>query len=179
MFVFVDVETTGLVTHGPDPDMMLELGIVITNDDLILQKFQSWVIAPAHPKEMEPVVKEMHDKSGLWVACHTAQAVGFAHAEMEAISFLQSNKATGKPMCGSSLRLDRNMIDLWMPGLATKFHYRSIDVSTIKELVKIRFPEIAWPPMDDKNKVHRVIEDCVASITELKWYMNHLTVEGR
>lgn len=171
MFVWVDTETTGLDYSGPFPDQLLEVGIVVTDDDLSLVAAASWVIFQQHLTLMDDFVFQMHTKSGLMDAIYDQNvALPLETVEQYAIEWLTQQDALGQPMCGSSIAFDRGMLGRHMPKLNDAFHYRSIDVSSFKEYFKRVFPELAYPPTPDDQKAHRASDDILASIDEMKHY---------
>jgi oligoribonuclease len=173
MIPFVDVETTGLQTTGPNPSLLLELGIVVTDDDLNEVAASRWLITPATPLHhvvLDPYVMKMHTANGLFNEIETYGGNPLPFVETAAIAFLTEQSCLMQPMYGSSLRLDRDLIDYWLPTLGRAFHYRLVDVSTLKEFTKKFFPNLALPPTPEEDKAHRVLDDCRASIEELRHY---------
>src|SRR5436190_16601817 len=141
--IWIDMEMTGL---QPDGDRIIELAMVITDPQLeVLAESPAWVVH--QPDEvlqaMDSWNKSTHGKSGL---IERVRASRLAEAEVEkmALEFLKAHIAPGlSPMCGNSICQDRRFLARWMPTLEQHFHYRNLDVSTLKEIVRRWKPEIA------------------------------------
>lgn len=170
MLVFVDTETTGL---DPTVGSLLEVGMVATLDNLTVIADHSVVIAaPLAHARMSDDVRKMHERSGLLADVRT-QGVDIASARDGVTAFLTGlGQETGSiPMCGSTVHFDRTWLRHFMPSVERWFHYRNIDVSTLKELVR------RWKPAalrDDKSSAkHRALDDLRATLSELKHYREH------
>lgn len=181
MLVWVDIETSGL---DPNRDYILELGIVITDDNLVtLTKqdngsdltavFSGLVRPDCRPAvlhdSMNEFVRDMHDANGLWAELESGRGDAATFVEQAAIDFLTSFDALGQPMAGSSVHFDRSFIAVDMPELHRAFGYRNIDVSTLKELAA------RWggKPCPKAEAEHRAVSDIRATINELDWYRKH------
>lgn len=169
MLVWLDTETTGLV-H--DREIILEVGMVITTDDLRAVGETSVVIH--HPNiaairaNCIPVVQQMHDRSGLWNEVAESTTT-LPRGELELLEWLESRLARDvSPMCGSSILFDRQFIAHWMPNLNGYFHYRNIDVSSVKEWVRRKYGESSV--FTNTNSEHRVLADLANSIAEMRFY---------
>lgn len=177
MIVWIDIETTGL---RASECVMLELALVITDDDLnVLNTFQRVIGASQADIDRAPsVVYDMHMKSGLLGECLHPGAPSFLDVEIEALEWLRACEVPeGElPLAGSSLILDRSFLDEWMPKLHSYFHYRSIDVSSVKELTKRWFPTLAYPSTPEEDKAHRGAVDVLESIKELAYYRDRVFV---
>ncbi|WP_017883483.1 oligoribonuclease [Leucobacter sp. UCD-THU] len=170
-----DIETTGLEKSG---DLILEIAMVVLDNDLNeLGRFSSVVPQSLHEMmtwlRMSPEVLEMHRASGLVAEVHEARSSrpgeGIAHVEDDAIEFLDEYDALCAPMLGSNVKFDRGFIETHMPFLAQQFHYRDIDVSTVKELARRRAPEVfAGAPV--KREEHRALPDIRESVEEYRYY---------
>lgn len=177
MFVFVDVETTGLRRQH---DIILEIGIVVTDDDLQQRAVFSAVINPEKSRQglldfmEDDVVREMHTKSGLLDACYGPGALTAHEARLVACGFLRRNDAVGQPMSGSSIAFDREMIRFSMSRLQELFHYRNIDVSTLKNLFSIWAPEMLTE-LPAPLKLHRSLPDITDTLVELGYYRNRMS----
>jgi len=115
--------------------------------------------------------KNTHGKSGL-IARVKASTVGEAEAEQQLLDFLQQHVPARKsPMCGNSICQDRRFMARWMPKLEEHFHYRNLDVSTLKELCRRWRPEIAKGVV--KKGKHEALADILESIEELRYYREH------
>jgi oligoribonuclease len=166
--IWLDLEMTGL---EPDRSTILEIGSVLTDGKLaIVAEGPCFVIH--HPDEvligMDPWCVEQHGKSGLTEKSRCSQ-VTIEQAELETLTFLQDYCYDRKsPLCGNSIGQDRRFLDKYMPRLNAFFHYRNVDVSSIKELVRRWYPQDLQAP--DKKKSHNVMDDIKESIEELRWY---------
>lgn len=186
--VWVDLETTGLSTEF---DVPLELGIVLTDKWGGVIAEESWLIweGTTHWKlamdnaVVTEVVNKMHLKSKLWTDLNTKETVTCRQAEEYALNFLDNNnvKHGDLPMCGSSIGFDRSFLSVYMPNLERNFHYRNIDVSTLKLLCMDLNPEM-YAKMDSHYpnplKMHRVIPDCYDTIAEYKFYVENFLWVG-
>ncbi len=169
--IWIDMEMSGLV---PETDMVLELAIVITDPNLnviaespVLVVHQSDAVLDG----MDAWNKGTHGKSGL-IDKVKASTLSEADAESQMIEFLKQHIPSGKsPMCGNSICQDRRFMAKHMPKLEAYFHYRNLDVSTIKELAR------RWKPAIydgfKKGNQHTALADIYESIEELKYYREH------
>lgn len=170
--VWVDIETTGL---HPLLDSILEVGVVITNEQLDKLAQYSTLVKPPAAFIMDDIVTQMHRTSGLFGELERVDAEPYYLAQHNLKRFLEANEATGLPMCGSSVHFDRQFLKHKMPVFEQCFHYRNIDVSTIKELFKLYEVENKLPePFAAKR--HRALSDIDDSIEELRWYLTHLEI---
>jgi oligoribonuclease len=173
--VWVDIETTGL---SPQTDAIVELGIMITTTDLAPVEHRSWIIEtnPRLLDTMDPKVREIHQQSGLLTSLLVGNVDGnLTQVELEAWGFLQSRNVENLPICGSSVHFDRAFLKQHMPKLESIFHYRNIDVSTMKNLWELYWSKRNWsdkPPVPMKR--YRVIDDINDSIKELHYYLTKL-----
>lgn len=169
--IWVDMEMTGL---NPDADRIIEVALVITDSQLNTIA-EGPVLVVHQPDEvlngMDKWNQSTHSKSGL---IGKVKASRFSEAEVEAqmIEFLKQHVPPGaSPMCGNSICQDRRFMVRSMPQLEAYFHYRNLDVSTLKELVKRWKPEIATGLT--KESKHEALADIYDSINELKYYRQH------
>ena len=165
---WLDMEMSGLM---PDSDRVLELALLVTDSDLnhlsegkVLVVHQPDAVLDA----MDSWNKSVHGKSGL-IERVRASGLDESKAESAAIDFLtQFVSAGNSPLCGNSICQDRRFLARWMPRLEAFFHYRNLDVSTVKELVR------RWKPEAMKGLVkqgkHEALSDILESIEELKYY---------
>jgi len=166
--IWLDMEMTGLL---PDGDRIIEMALVVTNPQLeVLGESPVWVVH--QPDEvlnaMDSWNKGTHGKSGL-VDKVRASRLAEADVERAALGFLAAHvPASSSPMCGNSICQDRRFLARWMPQLEAYFHYRNLDVSTLKELVRRWKPE-AMKGFAKEGK-HEALADIVESIEELKYY---------
>lgn len=169
--VWVDMEMTGL---EPDTDRIIEVAVVVTDSELNVLA-EGPVFAIHQPDEildgMDAWNKGTHGRSGL-IERVKASTVSEADAETELIQFLKKYVPSGKsPMCGNSICQDRRFMVRGMPKLEAFFHYRNLDVSTLKELCKRWKPEIASG--FKKHQKHTALADIMESIEELRYYREH------
>ena len=166
--VWLDMEMTGL---DPDNDRIIEVAVVVTDPDLnIIGEGPVFAIHQADTilDGMDAWNKGTHGRSGLIERVKTS-TVSEAEAEAALIAFLKPFVPAGKsPMCGNSICQDRRFMARYMPKLETYFHYRNLDVSTLKELCKRWTPEIAKGVK--KGGKHEALADIYESIEELKYY---------
>ena len=166
--IWLDMEMTGL---NPDADRIIEVAIVITDSQLatlaeapVLVVRQTDAVLDA----MDVWNKGTHGRSGL-IDKVKASALAEADVENAIVDFLAQHVPLGaSPMCGNSICQDRRFLARWMPKLEAYFHYRNLDVSTLKELVKRWKPEVARGVV--KNGKHEALADIYESIDELKYY---------
>jgi len=166
--VWIDMEMTGL---QPDSDRIIEIALLVTDPQLVLLA-EGPVLVVHQPdsvlEAMDSWNKSVHKKSGL-IERVRASGLAEAQAESEAIAFLaQHVPAASSPMCGNSICQDRRFLARWMPKLETFFHYRNLDVSTLKELVRRWKPEVVKGFA--KEGKHEALADILESIEELKYY---------
>lgn len=170
--IWLDLEMTGL---EPEKHVILEIGCVVTDKNLkTLAEGPCYAIK--HPESilttMDPWSLEQHGRSGLTDRCRKSKTTLEA-AEKGVLQFLQKEcieKAS--PLCGNSIGQDRRFLYKYMPTLNAFFHYRNVDVSSIKELVNRWYPKSIEPP--EKSKTHHVMDDIRDSITELQYYRDHI-----
>jgi oligoribonuclease len=169
--VWLDMEMTGL---DPDRDRIIELAIVVTDSQLnALSQAPVLVVhqADAVLEAMDDWNKSTHARSGL-IDKVKASTLNERVAEEQLLAFLaQHVPAKTSPMCGNSICQDRRFLARHMPRLEAYFHYRNLDVSTLKELVKRWKPEIAKGLV--KQGKHEALADIHESIGELKYYREH------
>jgi oligoribonuclease len=169
--VWVDMEMTGL---NPDTDRIIEVAVVVTDSDLNMLA-EGPVFAIHQPDEvldaMDSWNKGTHGRSGL-IDRVKASTVTEAEAEAALIDFLKHFVPPGKsPMCGNTICQDRRFMARSMPKLEAFFHYRNLDVSTLKELCKRWKPELASG--FKKHQMHTALADIIESIEELRYYREH------
>lgn len=166
--IWIDMEMSGL---NPDADRVLEVAIVVTDSQLVTVA-EAPVKIVHQPDEvldrMDSWNKSMHKKTGLVDKVKAARQ-GEAEVEAELIAFLaQYLPEKTSPMCGNSICQDRRFLARYMPRLEAFFHYRNLDVSTLKELAKRWKPAIMTGLT--KNGKHEALADIYESIDELKYY---------
>ena len=169
--IWIDMEMSGLF---PDTDRVLEVALVITNADLntIAESPALVVHQPDSVLDgMDDWNKSTHGRSGL-IDKVRASTLTEAETGAQMIAFLEPLVGKGKsPMCGNSICQDRRFLARHIPDLEAYFHYRNLDVSTFKELVKRWKPEIASGVT--KEGKHTALADIYESIEELKYYREH------
>ena len=169
--VWLDMEMTGL---DPDNDRIIEVAVVVTDPDLnIIAEGPVFAIHQSDETldKMDNWNKGTHGKSGL-IDRVKASTVTEAQAEVELIEFLKQYVPKNKsPMCGNSICQDRRFMARGMPKLEAFFHYRNLDVSTLKELCRRCKPELASG--FKKHQKHTALADIVESIEELRYYREH------
>lgn len=169
--VWVDMEMTGL---DPDNDRIIEVAVIVTDPELnIIAEGPVFAIhqSDATLDKMDNWNKGTHGKSGL-IDRVKASTVTEAQAEQELIAFLKKYVPSNKsPMCGNSICQDRRFMARGMPKLEAFFHYRNLDVSTLKELCRRWKPEVAGG--FKKHQKHTALADIIESIEELRYYREH------
>jgi oligoribonuclease len=169
--VWVDMEMTGL---DPDKDRIIEVAVVVTDSQLnILAEGPVFAIhqADAVLDGMDNWNKSTHGRSGL-IDRVKASTVSEADAETALVDFLKHFVPAGKsPMCGNTICQDRRFMARGMPKLEAFFHYRNLDVSTLKELCRRWKPELISG--FKKHQKHTALADILESIEELRYYREH------
>jgi oligoribonuclease len=169
--IWVDMEMTGL---NPDADRIIEVAVVVTDSDLNVLE-EGPVLAIHQSDEildgMDAWNKGTHGRSGLIERVKTS-TVNEAEAEAQLVEFLKKYVPNGKsPMCGNSICQDRRFMVRTMPKLEEFFHYRNLDVSTLKELCRRWKPELVNG--FKKHQKHTALADILESIEELRYYREH------
>jgi len=166
----MDLEMTGL---DPSRNTIVEIATITTDDDLnILAEGPDLVI---HANEdqlatMEPVVREMHSRSGLLEAM-AASTLTLEEAGRQTLEFIKAQvpQQRSVPLCGNSIGTDRRFLAVQLPEIENWLHYRSVDVSTVKELCRRWYPA-ALHQAPTKKTSHRALDDIRESIDELAYY---------
>lgn len=169
--IWIDLEMTGL---DPDKERIIEIATVVTDQDLNILA-EGPVMAVSQPKAILDAMDEWctshHGQSGLTQRVLQSQ-IDDAAAEQATLEFLQHWVPKGaSPMCGNSIGQDRRFLVRYMPKLHDYFHYRNLDVSTLKELVSRWKPQIKAG--FQKKNVHLALDDIKESIDELVYYRTH------
>jgi oligoribonuclease len=169
--IWIDLEMTGL---DPDRDLIIEIATVITDKDLNILA-QGPVLAvhqtDAALAAMDDWNQKHHGESGL-IDRVKASIINEAEAERLTIEFLkQWVPENTSPICGNSIGQDRRFLYRYMPRLEAYFHYRNIDVSTLKELAARWAPEVK--DGFNKESTHQALDDIIESIEELRYYREH------
>ena len=169
--IWLDLEMTGL---EPEVDVILEIATIITDSQLNILA-EGPVFAIGQPKKvldhMSDWCIEHHGKSGLTKRCQDSK-INLADATAQTIKFVEKYAPKGQsPMCGNSIGQDRRFINKYMPEFEDYFHYRNLDVSTVKELARRWKPEVLDKVV--KTGAHLALDDIRESIAELKIYQEH------
>ncbi len=169
--IWIDLEMTGLDTQN---DRIIEIATVVTNAELEVLA-QGPVVAIHQPAEVMASMDEWntshHGSSGLTERVRQSNR-STADAERETLAFVRQYLLPGKsPMCGNSICQDRRFMARLMPELEAFFHYRNLDVSTLKELARLWRPELLSGFV--KKGAHLALDDILESIEELKYYREH------
>ena len=169
--LWLDMEMTGL---SPDTDRIIELAIVVTDADLNTVA-EGPVLVVHQPDEVMDAMdnwnKGTHGKSGLIDRVKASQ-LNEAEVEAQMLEFVKQHvPARTSPMCGNSICQDRRFLARYMPQLEAFFHYRNLDVSTLKELAKRWRPGLAEG--FKKASKHEALADIYESIDEMKYYREH------
>jgi oligoribonuclease len=172
----MDLEMTGL---DPQKHVIVEIATLVTDDELnIIAEGPDLVVH--QPEEalalMEPVVVDMHTKSGLLEAIRSS-TVTLEQAGTQTLEFIKSHvtEARKVPLCGNSIGMDRRFLDQHLPDIEHWLHYRSIDVSSVKELVRRWYPQLN-SSRPYKAGTHRALDDIRESVAELRFYRENVFV---
>jgi oligoribonuclease len=178
VLVWMDLEMTGL---DPDRDVIVEIATLVTDDELnVIAEGPDLVIR--QPEErlaaMEPVVVDMHTKSGLLDAIRQS-TISLEEAGAKTLEFIKLHVPEPRtiPLCGNSIGTDRRFLARYLPDIENYLHYRSVDVSTIKELAKRWYPKVGID-RPSKNGQHRAMEDIKASVRELQFYRSKVFLQS-
>lgn len=173
--VWIDCEMTGL---DPARDELVEIACIVTDAELNeLDEGISLVIKPSDEPlaTMDEVVVRMHTESGL--IDEIPNGITLADAEQQVLAYVRTHvpDARKAPLAGSSVYVDRGFLGVYMPELDAHLHYRLVDVSSIKELVRRWFPRVYFAT-PEKNGNHRALGDIRESIAELRYYRDAVFV---
>lgn len=166
----MDLEMTGL---DHTRDVIVEIATIVTDDELkIVAEGPDLVI---HQSEdalaaMIPFVRDMHIRSGLLDEIR-ASTISLETAGAQTLAFIKQYVPVERtvPLCGNSIGMDRRFLTAYLPDIENWLHYRSIDVSSVKELVRRWYPKVK-NDLPHKNGSHRALDDIRASINELQFY---------
>jgi oligoribonuclease len=176
MLAWMDLEMTGL---DPAVDVIVEIATLITDDDLELVAEGPDLVIHQPPEAlagMNEVVVEMHTKSGL-LDLIASSTLTLAEAGEQTLAFLREHipEARSVPLCGNSIGTDRRFLAVHLPEIEEHLHYRSVDVSSIKEVLKRWNPKVLTGA-PGKAQGHRALDDIRESLAELKYYRDHAFV---
>jgi len=166
----MDLEMTGL---EPETDVIVEIATLITDDDLnIIAEGPDLVIHQSDEvlARMNQIVVDMHTKSGLLEAIKSS-TITLEEAGAATLEFIRQHipEARTIPLCGNSIGTDRRFLAKYLPEIENYLHYRSVDVSTIKELARRWYPKLG-SDRPNKGGTHRALDDIRASVNELVFY---------
>ncbi|HEX6419585.1 MAG TPA: oligoribonuclease [Acidimicrobiales bacterium] len=174
MLVWMDLEMTGL---EPATDVIVEIATLVTDDQLEIVAEGPDLVVHQPPEllaGMSDVVREMHTRSGLLPAI-AASTTTLAEAGAATLAFIRRHVPNPRtvPLCGNSIGTDRRFLAAHLPEIENYLHYRSVDVSTVKELA-LRWAPAVVESAPKKATNHRALDDIRESVAELRWYRDHL-----
>jgi oligoribonuclease len=173
VLVWMDLEMTGL---DPSRHCIVEIATIVTDDELEIIAEGPDLVIHADDEAlaaMDDVVHKMHVASGLLDQIRTS-TVSLEEAGDRTLAFIKEHvrSARSVPLCGNSIGTDRRFLDAYLPDIENYLHYRSVDVSTIKELARRWDPAVARG-IPQKATSHRALDDIRESIIELRHYRDH------
>lgn len=174
MLAWIDLEMTGL---DPSRHVIVEIATLITDDELNLVAEGPNIVVSASDAElhqMDDFVRDMHTRSKLLDQIKETE-VTLAEAGEQTLQFLKEHIPEAKtvPLCGNSIGTDRRFLLAQLPEIEEFLHYRSIDVSTVKELARRWYPK-QYGNLPRKENGHRALDDIRESIEELRYYREHV-----
>jgi oligoribonuclease len=175
--VWIDCEMTGL---DVEKDCLVEIAVLVTDSELnILDEGLSVVIKPREDSlaGMGEFVTNMHKESGLLELL--AEGLPIEQAEAQVLDYIKrfAPEVRSAPLAGNSIGTDRMFLNRYMPALDAHLHYRNVDVSSIKELVRRWYPKVYFQ-LPKKSGGHRALSDIRESIAELVYYRKTVLVEA-
>jgi oligoribonuclease len=176
MLAWMDLEMTGL---DPAKHVIVEIATLLTDDELnVVAEGPDLVVhaTDAELEHMDDFVRNMHQRSGL-LPLIEASTVSLADAGAATLEFLKAHIPEPRtvPLCGNSIGTDRRFLAVHLPDIEEFLHYRSVDVSTIKELARRWNPSILTKA-PEKATTHRALDDIRESIAEMAYYRQHFFV---
>jgi oligoribonuclease len=178
MLAWMDLEMTGL---DPGRHVVVEIATLLTDDELTPVAEGPDIVVHATPDQlmqMDDVVRSMHTRSGLLAAIQTS-VLSVADAGAQTLDFLRAHigQPRSVPLCGNSIGTDRRFLAAHLPEVEEFLHYRSIDVSSVKELCRRWYPDaLVRAPI--KAETHRALDDIRESIAELAYYRSAIFTGG-
>ena len=171
----MDLEMTGL---DPETDVIVEIATLVTDDELnIVAEGPELVIFQPDDvlARMNDFVTKMHTTSGL-LELIKVSTVSEAEAMQQTLDFIKLHSPeSGKiPLCGNSIRTDRSFLAKYMPEIDNWLHYRCVDVSTVKELVRRWYPGVEHSRPTSIGQTHRAMDDIHDSVAEMAYYRNRV-----
>jgi oligoribonuclease len=168
--VWIDLEMTGL---DVERHVIVEIACVVTDSELELLDDGIDIVVHQDAdamSAMDDFVRKMHTKSGLLPQIE-ASTVDLATAGTQVLEYVKGHvpRAGQAPLCGNSIGVDRRFLDRGLPELDQYLHYRSIDVSSLKELCRRWYPEV-YRGRPSKKETHRALDDICESVAELRYY---------
>jgi oligoribonuclease len=172
--VWLDLEMTGLDVRR---HVIVEIAALVTDGELTPLDDGIDLVVHQPPEalaEMDDFVRAMHTKSKLLPAIEASE-LALTDAGAQALAYVQTHvpEAGTAPMCGNSIGVDRRFLDHQLPALDQYLHYRSIDVSSLKELCRRWYPKV-YKGRPGKAESHRALSDVLESIAELRYYREHM-----
>jgi oligoribonuclease len=166
----MDLEMTGL---DHDHDVIVEIATIVTDDDLTIVAEGPDLVVHAEDDvldRMNDVVRTMHTSSGLLPQIRSS-SLSLEEAGAQTLAFIKEHvpEPRSVPLCGNSIGTDRRFLARWLPEIEEHLHYRSVDVSSVKELAKRWYPD-AVSKAPGKHGTHRALDDIRESIAELRYY---------
>jgi oligoribonuclease len=166
----MDLEMTGL---DHDNDVIVEIATIVTDDDLTILAEGPDLVVHAEDDQldrMNDVVRTMHTTSGLLPQIRSS-TMTLEEAGRQTLAFIKEHVPEPRtvPLCGNSIGTDRRFLARWLPEIEEHLHYRSVDVSSVKELAKRWYPQ-AVSKAPGKHGTHRALDDIRESIAELRYY---------
>lgn len=174
--VWMDLEMTGL---NPDVDSIIEIATIITDAQLnIIDTGPNLVINQPSSRfeQMDDWNQKQHVQSGLWAKVLSSKLT-MVDAEQQTLDFIMKHSAAKEsPLCGNSVWQDRRFLRKYMPRIDSYLHYRLVDVSSFKEMIRRWYPGQSHPP---QRGSHLALDDIQDSISELKYYRDHFFCSPR
>ena len=176
MLVWMDLEMTGL---DATRDVIVEIATIVTDDELNIVAEGPDLVVFQNDETlamMDPYVIEMHTRSGLLNEIK-ASTITLEQAGIATLEFIKLHVPlkTTVPLCGNSIGMDRRFLTAYLPEIENWLHYRSIDVSSVKELVRRWYPQVK-NDLPHKTGTHRALDDIRASIIEMQYYRERVFV---
>jgi oligoribonuclease len=170
----MDLEMTGL---EPAKDVIVEIATLITDDELEIVAEGPDLVIHATDEQlavMDPFVVDMHTRSGL-LPLIKSSTISLEDAGRQTLEFIKLHVPTERtvPLCGNSIGTDRRFLAAQLPDIENWLHYRSVDVSSVKELVRRWYPQVT-AARHHKAGSHRALDDIRDSVTELRYYREHV-----